>query len=1111
MQTSSTTHTSDNALLLRIMAASDRLSQHHCKTLLVLLIAACLLSVVRTAHQEQAPFYEPYPSKAATNFTPQEAYEEALHLLRTTIKTKSPRTKGSRFKPSSSETPSSQQKDGTTPLKASKGANLFHAVRALRRGLHNAFDAAHEAASSDAAIGAKVRGVGLSSSASAHQWQGPPIGASRYESQWPSAAPLPLWPDWESLPDGATPVNPTDSIWESVMFGPFNTESQASLDITLSSAEENSPDEDTSVRDQAISLLTRAGWGRESVNWNYEAYSSAARNGSSLLRDSFDGTFTTSTSGTDRSSALSDALWVLGEHSLWGTHGSRPNLARARACYQRLADLGHDQFGKSMAGNASAHARLAFLEGSGWESTIRGDWKPLSNEISTWPSFTASPTFDHVRSAWGNRRQLFAQLKSDDGQRQAKAILHYTIAANAGHAPSQMALGFRYKAGIGVAPSCWNALELYEKAAEDAYRRFQAGPPGGLTLPYTKIRISDLDGGAYGPGASVASTGYAVFKPAVQAALNRQPGSARDPSALEDLLEYHIYLAEHGDVRSSLFMAQVYYHGSIYSSGEAAGAVRRDYRRSLTWLMRVAKEVWPRKAGSVGRGGPTGYTAKQGDQGEDVQLKVEDSLLAHAGSAAGMIGRMYLRGEGVQQDFVRAWVWFSRGKDTGDAESYNGLGMMLRDGLGVTVDIGSATSYFEAAAKVRHSGANINLAKIHMEMGDLDSAGKCLTIASLGDGRFEAVYLLAKVNAQLARKEQSGDICRKALSGFKHTAEHGDWSTRISHKAEHAWRRGQRQKALLGWALAGELGYESAQNNVAYLLDRANSRIRILDVSNDGQQQANFTDRLALVHWTRSAAQSNVDAMVKMGDYYFHGIGTGNPGQPAYEKAAACYSAAADKGVSALAYWNLGWMYENGIGVARQDFHLAKRYYDTAVETNVEAYLPVTLSLIKLHIRAAWAAIFRSESSQSAISLLSSYATSDTGNVAYTEAEEQAAAKRKQAEEKQQRIAEDQGGGYGDPNEPETWAARQDETDEDLDDMIESGLLILALGGLAYLAYVRQNVQLQLRRERRQQGQTPQQQQEDDQPQRQAAAHQPNPWAPLGNEPNAAANFLAGL
>uniref|UniRef100_V5F1U6 Ubiquitin-protein ligase Sel1/Ubx2 n=2 Tax=Kalmanozyma brasiliensis (strain GHG001) TaxID=1365824 RepID=V5F1U6_KALBG len=681
-----------------------------------------------------------------------------------------------------------------------------------------------------------------------------------------------------------------------------------------------------------------------------------------------------------------------------------------------------------------------------------------------------------------------------------------------------MALGFRYKQGIGVASSCWNALELYEKAAEDTYKRFKAGPPGGLTLPYTKIRISDLDGGAYGPGASVASTGFAVLNPAVQAALNRQPSSTRDPSALEDLLEYHIYLAEHGDVKSSLFMAHVYYHGSIYSSSEAAGAVRRDYRRALTWLLRVAKDVWPRKAGEVKRGGPAGYTAKPGDKSEDVQLKVEDHLLAHAGSAAGMIGQMYLRGEGVKQDFARAWIWFSRGKDTGDPESYNGLGVMLRDGLGVPVDIVTATNYFEAAAKVRHSGANVNLGRIHMDMGDLDNAAKCLTVASMGESRFEAVYLLAKVNARIARKEQSSDSCRKALSGFKHTAEHGDWSTRISHKAEHAWRRNQRQKALLGWALAGEMGYESAQNNVAYMLDRANSRARVLDLtSSNVKQDGNFTDRLALMHWTRSAAQSNVDAMVKMGDYYFHGIGTGNPGQPAYEKAAACYSAAADKGVSALAYWNLGWMYENGIGVARQDFHLAKRYYDTAVETNVEAYLPVTLSLIKLHIRAIWAAVFRSESSQSAISLLSSYASSDRGNTAYTEAEEQqAAVKEKQAEEKLKKVYEEQGGGYGDPNEPETWAAREGETDEDLDDMIESGLLILALGGLAYLAYVRQNVQLQLRRERREQGDDAQQQQphptqQQEQGEQQPAPRQPNPWAPLGDEPNAAANFLAGL
>src|SRR5205814_390034 len=59
---------------------------------------------------------------------------------------------------------------------------------------------------------------------------------------------------------------------------------------------------------------------------------------------------------------------------------------------------------------------------------------------------------------------------------------------------------------------------------------------------------------------------------------------------------------------------------------------------------------------------------------------------------------------------------------------------------------------------------------------------------------------------------------------------------------------------------------------------------------------------------------------------------------------------------SAQAYWNLGWMHENGIAV-EQDFHMAKRYYDRALETNDEAYLPVKLSLIKLRIRSFWNSI----------------------------------------------------------------------------------------------------------------------------------------------------------
>ena len=123
----------------------------------------------------------------------------------------------------------------------------------------------------------------------------------------------------------------------------------------------------------------------------------------------------------------------------------------------------------------------------------------------------------------------------------------------------------------------------------------------------------------------------------------------------------------------------------------------------------------------------------------------------------------------------------------------------------------------------------------------------------------------------------------------------------------------------------------------------------------------------------RSAYQRNVDALVKVGDYYYHGLGVPDEEfEKRTERAAAFYQSAVDTQVSALAMWNLGWMYENGIGVPQasvdlslgllhgtdmfrvKDFHLAKRHYDLALETNSEAYLPVVLSLIKLHVRSIW-------------------------------------------------------------------------------------------------------------------------------------------------------------
>jgi len=95
--------------------------------------------------------------------------------------------------------------------------------------------------------------------------------------------------------------------------------------------------------------------------------------------------------------------------------------------------------------------------------------------------------------------------------------------------------------GMGVqqnrvgSPSFMTAQPKYLPAfSYEAMKKFISGPPGGRTLPQTATRLSDLAGGIYGPGASVASTGLNTHRPAVQAGIAKAAGET-----WEDVLEYY--------------------------------------------------------------------------------------------------------------------------------------------------------------------------------------------------------------------------------------------------------------------------------------------------------------------------------------------------------------------------------------------------------------------------------------------------------------------------------------------------------------------------------------------------------------------------------------------
>lgn len=244
-----------------------------------------------------------------------------------------------------------------------------------------------------------------------------------------------------------------------------------------------------------------------------------------------------------------------------------------------------------------------------------------------------------------------------------------------------------------------------------------------------------------------------------------------------------------------------------------------------------------------------------------------------------------------------------------------------------------------------------------IEHHDYSTAGIYFETAMRHGSPLEAYYYLASIHAAQARHPSSSNplstgSCGVAVSFYKMVVERGCWESNLVGEAERLWLSAgsgagderKREGAKLRWWVAAERGFESAQNNLAYILDQGTACPHLHSIfslkaypsfQSDKSSfhtrfmppASNETARLALTQWTRSAAQHNIDALVKVGDYYYHGLGV--PDEPEslrLEKAAGYYLSAVDTQMSALAMWNLGWMYENGAGVVKVRRHLL--YYE---------------------------------------------------------------------------------------------------------------------------------------------------------------------------------------
>ncbi|VDP02014.1 unnamed protein product [Soboliphyme baturini] len=387
-------------------------------------------------------------------------------------------------------------------------------------------------------------------------------------------------------------------------------------------------------------------------------------------------------------------------------------------------------------------------------------------------------------------------------------------------------------------------------------------------------------------------------------------------------LTHYMFAALGGDVWAQMVLGYRYLNGvNLHQSCESA----------LTYYRKVAQKVSETVRYT---GGQAMQRIRLSDELEDqsgTQSLIDENLLqyykflADKGDVQAQVGlaHLYLSGgRGVEQDSYMALHYFNAAAEAGNLNAVAYLGKMYLDGSPATpVNNETALKYFQKAAD-QVNGLGVPR--------DYQVAMKYFQLASQS-GHIMGFYNLAQMHAT-----GTGVIrnCLTAVELYKNVAERGKWAAMLM-EAYNSFQAGFIDQAVLKYLFLAELGYEVAQFNTAFLLHE--NSVKLFDKPEIYKR--------ALLLWQRSASQGFGVSRVKVGDYYYYGLGT----KQDYEEAANNYKTASEQLRNAQAMFNLAYMHENGLGI-KKDLHLAKRFYDMAAEANPEAVVPVMFALMKLYV-----------------------------------------------------------------------------------------------------------------------------------------------------------------
>ncbi len=498
------------------------------------------------------------------------------------------------------------------------------------------------------------------------------------------------------------------------------------------------------------------------------------------------------------------------------------------------------------------------------------------------------------------RYALDASLASLDQTKDKARIDALEGRADLGDTTAQFSMGQLYEHGIGVNQNLETAMKYYEQgsAQQDLRAEYNLGmvylEGKGIPADYQKA-ISLLRDAAF-KGNDYAQ--FVLARISEQGYRNPAGEIAIQPNAEQALAMYELAsVNDYGPAQyrlAEMLVREKPADMSVATKQKRSAIIKKLYEGAFA-------------AGVEQAALPLAYfNAMDADKAKQAQAVDVAKKGADAGNvgAALLLGLLYARGIAVENNPDEALKWYEKASLNPVGAFI--LGTYLSQGMGIDKDLQKGKSLLEQAANAGFSYANLNLAVLKHQAGEvfLPELEKALALGNSTAGLLLADYYLSEANDD-KQMQQARDI-------YQHFADKGDKDGQL--KLGFMLDKGlggsvDIANAQKWYGLAAEQGQVVAQ----YLLGNLYQLGRL-------SVQPDYAEAKK---WYSSAQSSYAPAAVALAFIY-------DTVDDDYQHAFLGYQKAAEKH-DPIGEFNLGLMYEKGKGLPA-DFLKAKEWYEAAAQ-----------------------------------------------------------------------------------------------------------------------------------------------------------------------------------